>query len=1662
MTAYESLEMAGMWHGSHASADDPLVGTFYGQSSDDWREVNAGQDIGIFHTSGGIRAFGPGRLNYHFGWEGPSMSIDAACSSSAVAIQLACSSLKAKECNAALAGGANIMTAPDMFAGLSRGRFLSVTGSCKTWDENADGYCRADAVGTLVLKRLEDAIRDKDNILGVIKSVATNHSCRAVSITHPHAETQRRLFESTLLKAGINASQVDFIEMHGTGTIAGDNAESQSVAACFGKSHTESKPLFIGTVKPNLGHGEAASGVTSIMKAIMMLRKGLIPKHIGIKTGINESLAIHSSESIRISMDTIPFTTVNEDGKRRILMNNFNATGGNTCILLEEFPESRPHNGDPRQKHIIAMSGATEQSLTENIRRMAQHLTSNPSTDLADLSYTTTARRTHHRYRLVWVATKTHDLVGLMEGSLKSASPKLPTPRSLNPVFVFTGQSSQYSGMGQRLYQTSKPFKEHIDSFEEICKQLALPSFVQVITGNPSKDQNSNTTIICSQLALVALEIALALLWLSWGLAPKAIVGHSLGEFAALCIAGVLTIRDTFFLVGTRAHLVATRCKSESHAMLAIRMPTEQLKESLGKSGLLDCEVACINGPELTVVSGPTNQVNELHRQFGSRSKSLQSHFAFHSAQMNSILEDLGEAALGVKYSRPIFPIASTLLGRLVTNEGIFNAEYIQRQTREPVDFLNAINKCVESFNATDSIMWIEVGPDLQCLRMISAITGVNDSQLVMSMDKREDNWTTITNGLARVYTAGADIAWSEYHNPFRNSLKMLDLPTYAFDLKSYWLQYKGDWSITKNRSITESSDTVPPARLHSTTLHCVREARQSEGRLSMEFTSDLADKALNSIIGGHTVGGVGLCPSSVYADMAMTAASQLWELRPVTSGPDLTIEVSNLEILRPLIIQMHTTSQVIHLSATSDSKSDEVSLSIESRGGQGKEVHARCVVSRTPTEVLKEGWECTAYLFQSRIESLMTAASLGTAHKILQGMVYKLFSSQVSYTLAFQCMKEVFLDSKAMEAAALIELQPTETDEQFLCSPHWIDGLAHLSGFVLNGSDTSPEDTVFISDGWKCMRIILPLESGKRYHTYVRMRNVKASRAMKGDVWIFDGCETVGVFEGLNFRAIKKSMLPTLLAKEELPQKVTNFQTVKKLRKPDPLDSSTLSSYTINIVADELGISTEKLLDEMRLDEVGIDSLLAISISSRLQQSLRLHCPSSSITKCETIGQLKKTVEACSTVSSNDKPIQSTPLTGKDISDQSPPPNIVTSVESGSFGKDSDISRMFYRVLADELDVDLRELHAGLIFSDLGVDSLLSLSITSEFAARSNFHLPTMFFHEHPTLGNACTFLEQAQNRTQISREGLSPGEQPKCSGCPHVYLQGPTAPSSSNLFLFPDGSGSVGSYANFPRLSAAVSVIAFGSPFHDRPRDFVISIQELAQIFVCKMLTLQPEGPYLLGGWSIGGVYAYEATAQLLRLGKQVKGLILLDAPCPTALPPFPIDNIDVLESLGVFDQTERREADVRVSTNILQHFASSIGALENYAIEPLPHRKPTQPICRIIWARHGVLEGLSTRKREQFLTTRRHEVTNFNKFQKWLMVSRVDYTPNGWDKLINTNIKCSIIDGDHFSMMRHPKVQHSQQAPITIAFAKNSGQQAALLVKAIDSALADICKS
>ena len=356
MTSYEAMEKAGYTRNGSLSTDPKRVATYMAQATDDWRYITESQGVDIYHIPGVARAFTPGRLNYHFKWEGASHSIDAACAGGTTAVNLACSALIARECDTAVAGAASIMAAPGFYSGLSRGGFLSPTGGCKTFQNDADGYCRGEGVGVVVLKRLEDAIADNDNIQAVINTSARTYSADTASITQPHAGTQSKLYKRVLRQASVNPVDIGYIEMHGTGTQQGDLTEIQSVKDVFGSGRTKDNPLVVGAVKANVGHGEAvsiqkhhlslslslillqAAGITSLIKCVKILQNGLIPPQPGMPFQLNSKFPPLDKMHIKIASGKTPFNArPTGDGKKKVLLNNFDAS---VRLTSEKIPQT--------------------------------------------------------------------------------------------------------------------------------------------------------------------------------------------------------------------------------------------------------------------------------------------------------------------------------------------------------------------------------------------------------------------------------------------------------------------------------------------------------------------------------------------------------------------------------------------------------------------------------------------------------------------------------------------------------------------------------------------------------------------------------------------------------------------------------------------------------------------------------------------------------------------------------------------------------------------------------------------------------------------------------------------------------------------------------------------------------------------------------------------------------------------------------------------------------------------------------------------------------------------------------------------------------------------------------------------------------------------------
>lgn len=1694
-TAYEALEMSGYVPNRTRSTKLDRIGTFYGQTSDDWREINAAQEVDTYFITGGVRAFGPGRINYHFGFSGPSFSIDTACSSSMAAIQLACTSLWAKDCDTAVVGGLSCMTNSDIFAGLSRGQFLSKNGPCATFDNDADGYCRADACGTVIIKRLEDAIADKDNVLAVVLSTATNHSADAVSITHPHGGTQEILYRNILDMAGVDPLDVDYVEMHGTGTQAGDATEMKSVTNVFApadRKRSAKQSLYLGSVKANVGHGEAASGVTALIKVLMMLQKNTIPPHVGIKKTINRTFPKDLPErNVHIAFHSTPL--LGKVGKpRRVFVNNFSAAGGNSGLLLEDGPTMKPLATDDRSTHIISITGKSKSAMIKNAERLLHYIEDNPEASVADISYTTTARRIQHNWRISVTGfnmTQVRDLITrkLMENitPIPQVTPKV--------VFAFTGQGSHYAALGKEIFENSTLFKEAILEFDNIAVLHGFPSFLPLIDGSAVDVAILSPVVV--QLGLLCFEMAMAQLWASWGITPSLVIGHSLGEYAALNVAGVISASDAIYLVGTRAQLLIDKCKVGTHGMLAVHGSVSSVSQSLNDPTI---NVACINGPEDTVLSGEIAKIEEASNRLtaaGFKCTQLKVPFAFHSSQVDPILDDFERLAAVVQYHSPRIPIISTLLGRQLREGEAVNPSYLRRHAREPVNFLESLVSTQAAGLIDERTIFLEVGPHPVCLGMIKSTLG-KETVAVSSLRRIESAYKTLSNSLSTLHIAGLNINWNEYHRDHLDCLRLLDLPTYAFDEKNYWLQYTGDWCLTKGRA-NNSAVTLLESKpkLSTTTVHKVVEESVEGDMATVSIESDMARPDLRAAIMGHLVNGVGLTPSSIYADMAMTVCEYAYKLVRLDID-NIGMNVSSMEVGKPLIARPDGKSQVLTLTAKVDASRNSAKLVYSTGSDKTRVEHAHCTVHFGDKAAWLSEWERTAYLIQSRIDWLKYAEKNGKASKIGRGLAYKLFSALVEYDPKYRGMEEVILCSDEMEATSHVAFQTKPTDGTFVCSPYWIDSVAHISGFIVNGSDAvDSRNQVYVSHGWESLRVAENFSADKTYRSYVKMQPA-GGKMLAGDVYVFDGTKVVAVVGGLKFQCVPRSVLSRLLPpagsetlapgtrlaptvqtktsavsgtittvkKIETSQlSMTNLKTVNK-------KLSSVCSQFLEILAKEVGVSMDELVDNIAFADLGVDSLMSLTVSGRLREELEIDIDSSMFLDFPTIGQFKKELgkfegRDCPSTDSTDNSgfdgltEDSTP----DIDETSPlstPPD----ESEEDINKDSVLRDAISSTIAAEIGVDLIEVVAASDLTLLGVDSLMALTILGRLREETGLELPADLFVTCTTIKDIEQTLNIApvpksvrarkspvqsvrqpvsqpasESILQSTLQGVRSPPVPQSSALPtvtfeettkperlatSVLLQGNARTARSYLWMVPDGSGSATSYTNIPVLTPTLAVWGLNSPWMKMPEEYSGGVPGIAAKFILEMKRRQPSGPYMLCGWSAGGVIAFEMVNQLVQDGDKVSHLIFIDAPCPLIIEPLPSSLHRWFASIGLLGDGDPS----KIPPWLLPHFAASVTALSSYTAVEIPIENA--PITTAIWCEDGVCKTESDPRPDPYPYGH----------AQFLLENRSDFGPNLWDTYLPAEkIRCVQMPGNHFSMMAGPFVSSSYRCKTTASLTR-----------------------
>ncbi|RAL16794.1 ketoacyl-synt-domain-containing protein [Aspergillus homomorphus CBS 101889] len=1332
MTAYEAIEQAGLVPDATPSTRRDRVGVFYGVTSNDWMETNSAQNIDTYFIPGGNRAFIPGRINYYFKFSGPSYAVDTACSSSLAGIHLACNSLWRGDIDTAIAGGTNVLTNPDFTAGLDRGHFLSRTGNCKTFDDEADGYCRGEGVGTVIIKRLEDALAEKDPILGLILGAATNHSAESESITRPHSGAQRAIFNKILNQGAVDPYTVSYVEMHGTGTQAGDAGEMTSVLGAFAPPLDEGKaargndqPLYLGSAKANIGHGEAASGVTGLIKVLLMMQQDTIVPHCGIKTRVNRKFPMDLAQrNVNIAMVPTPWPRTATP--RRAFVNNFSAAGGNSALLLEDAPAvSRPDGVDPRSLHLVAVSAKAGISLQGNLRALLAVLQKNPSLPLSQLSYTTTARRIHHAHRAMLVGASTADICTQIEAALRDNTGMTRAKTAAKVVFAFTGQGAQYPGMGRELWEHFGLFRKELGQLDRLSQSLGFPSVLPVILsqGEANIGAFAPTEV---QLANVCLQIALSRLWASWGLMPTAVVGHSLGEYAALNVAGVLSDADTIYLVGKRAQLLESKCTRDTHAMLVVKASVAEIAQALPNASY---EITCINSPVETVLGGSVEAVAALKEQLtatGLPSTTLKVPYAFHSSQVDPILPQFTRVAQAVTFASPRIPVIRPLDGQ-VNSDGPFSAEYLTAHAREPVNMLQALQTASQAGVLNDQSIVLEIGPHPAISGMVRAVLGSQMTTLA-SVQRARSIWQTLTNSLKTLYHAGADIRWAAYQQDFPVSHVVLPLPNYRWDLKPYWLQYVNDWSLRKGD---------PPLivnggpRLESTTIHRVlHETGGDAQKTKLVVEADIAREDLSPLVQGHEVDGIPLCTPSVYADMALSLGRYLLARYRPTQDKNL-VDVAEMTISKALILRPGGAPQPLQAHLEVDWATQSAALKFMSFDTKGKlEEHSRCILRFTDPHQQQALLQASLPTIRAKMQRLRDGIAAETTARFNRPMVYRMIRPLARFHADYRAIDEVVLDSQTLEASSQLSFGSVKRGGDFHTHPAIIDALTQSCGFTMNCNDATDLDTeVFMNHGWGSFQIFEELSFEKVYTTYTQMKEGD-DKLWHGDVVVMDGEKVVAWFGQIAIQGVPRRVLKVILSLQSGSRSTGQQQQQSRASAPGPIAMPCVqqqklpaapraSKFTqaLAVIADESGIAVTELTDSTVFADVGIDSLLGLTISARFKEELDLDLEFNAFFfEYPTVGDLKTFLgggDGILTPSSSqtaDESGTATPLS--DLTSGATTPlseSLVLQKPKVDFSQ-------ALAIISEESGVDVAELTDDTNFADSGVDSLLSLVIVSRF----------------------------------------------------------------------------------------------------------------------------------------------------------------------------------------------------------------------------------------------------------------------------------------------------------------------------------------------------------
>lgn len=778
---YEALENANL---TTDKLSGSATGVFIGISTSDYAtlQVKNNWEVNVYTGTGNALSIASNRISYNFNLIGPSLSVDTACSSSLVALHLAVNSLKNGECEQAIVGGVNLILAPELTETFQKAGMMAEDGKCKTFDASADGYVRGEGCGVVILKPLAQAIANNNNILAVISGSAINQDGRSNGLTAPSGKAQQRVIQTAWQNAGVNASDISYIEAHGTGTALGDPIELNSLSQLLldKVANSDHNSCWIGSTKTNIGHLEAAAGMAGLIKTVLALKHEVIPPTLNF-TKLNPYINIEQT-NLKIATQSIPWQASTQS--RFAGISSFGFGGTNAHVIITDFQKSQAESEKSevvlsRNQQILTLSAKSESALQQLIRDYQEYFENNSDVNFADVCFTTNVGRSHFKHRLALVAENQQDL----QAKLKEFQSNKIEINNHQIAFLFTGQGSQYSQMGYELYQTSPSFKETIDYCEKILNNYLEKPLTEILFQPENKTLLNQTNY--TQPAIFTIEYALAKLWLSWGIKPSVVMGHSVGEYVAATIAGVFSLEDGLKLIAHRGKLMQKL--PLDGGMICLFTDLETANKIINKySDKLN--IAAINSNNNIVISGGIKELEKLEIEATKENikfKKLKVSHAFHSNLMLPILAEFKEIATEIDYKVPNLEIISNVTGT-VNKQEIGTAEYWVEHIIKPVKFAQSI----EYLQQKNYQIFLEIGAKPTLLGMARGIVENEDetSQVMWlpSLRKEQKDWQIILKSLGNLYSLGLKINWDNFHQDYPE-LKTVKLPNYPWQNKRYW-----------------------------------------------------------------------------------------------------------------------------------------------------------------------------------------------------------------------------------------------------------------------------------------------------------------------------------------------------------------------------------------------------------------------------------------------------------------------------------------------------------------------------------------------------------------------------------------------------------------------------------------------------------------------------------------------------------------------------------------------------------------------------------------------------------------------------------------------------------------------------------------------------------